>query len=295
MKELVTPYQVMETLAERMDQAYSKKSVKTEGIIQFHLLHEGEKIDCFLKADANELKFSPGVTINPTVTLTSTLYHWLDLAAKRLHPVIGVISGKLKFKGDTSFFARILPDDMFEMDIGPYADPVTPFEKNPHRHWTPPKKAFVINASPRGREGYTDFFLKAFLKGLEKEGAEIRTCYLSEQTINRCTGCWHCWLSLTGDCIFKEEDDFETVYKGCQDADLVVLAFPLYCDGVPGALKDFFDRSISHSYPFMIEGLYKTRHPRRVKKQQAAVVFGLWIYRNGEFSCGSGAFKKDIP
>ncbi|MBN2429546.1 MAG: NAD(P)H-dependent oxidoreductase [Deltaproteobacteria bacterium] len=275
MKELVTPYQVMEALATNLGKAYAKKAVKAEGTIQFHLRHEGEKIDCYVKADENELTISPGVTTNPTVALTSTLYHWLDLAAKRLNPIIGVISGKLKFKGDTSFFARILPDDIFNIDISPYADPVTAFEKNPHRHWTPPKNVFVINASPRTREGYTDFFVKAFLKGLESEGARVQTCYLSEQKINRCTGCWHCWLSGTGECIFKEKDDFEKVYAGCQDADLIVFAFPLYCDGVPGALKDFFDRAIAHSHPFMIEGIYKTRHPRRITKPQAAVVFSV--------------------
>ena len=273
MKEILTPYKIMEELAENLCKAYLKKTRKTEGSIQFHLTHEDNKIDCYLKADLNELKLLEGTITHPTVTLNSTLYHWLDLAAKRLHPLFGIMTGKLKFKGDSSFFSKVISDDRF--DVEQYADPVTDFEKKPDQHWKTPKNIFVINSSPRGQKGYTNFYLKSFLKGLEKTGAGIETCYLSEQKINRCTGCWHCWLSGTGDCIFNRKDDFEKIHEKFKKADLIVFAFPLYTDGMPGALKDFFDRSVCGIHPYMLEGIYKTRHPRRCKKQQAAVVFSV--------------------
>ncbi len=273
MKECPSPYQVMEELVGNLGQAYAEQAVKTAGTVQFHLTHEGEVIECYLRADENGLELVPGAVEKPTVSLTASLYHWLDLAAGRLHPLIGVITGKLRFRGDPAFFSRIMADDMFSLDTGPYADPVTAFEKAPHRHWKPPGRIFVVNASPRAGEGYTAFFLDAFLKGLKKSGAQIDLCCLSEQTINRCTGCWHCWLSGTGECIFRDADDFERIHEQFSAADLIVLAFPLYCDGIPGALKDFLDRAIAHSHPFMIDGLYKTRHPRRHPRQQAAVIF----------------------
>ena len=107
MKEIPTPYQVMEELAENISEAYSKKREKTEGAIQFHLTHGDDKIDCYLKADLHDVMLYEGTIANPTVTLKSTLYHWLDLAAKRLNPAVGVMTGRLKFKGDTYFFQRL--------------------------------------------------------------------------------------------------------------------------------------------------------------------------------------------
>ena len=275
MKEIPTPYQVMEELAENISKVYPQKSEKTEGAIQFHLTHGDDKIDCYLKADLHDVMLYEGTIANPTVTLKSTLYHWLDLAAKRLNPAVGVMTGRLKFKGDTSFFSKVMSDSMFDVDVHQYADPVTDFEKNPCNHWKTPKSILVINSSPRARGGYTDFYLKSFLKGLEKSGAEPETIYLRKQKINRCTGCWHCWLSGTGDCIFNGQDDFEEIHEKFENADLIVFAFPLYTDGMPGALKDFFDRAVCRNHPYMVDGLYKTRHPRRRKKQQAAVVFSV--------------------
>ncbi len=134
MKEIPTPYQVMEELAGSISKAYSKKSEKTEGAIQFHLTHGDEKIDCYLQADLRDVMLYEGTIANPTVTLKSTLYHWLDLAAKRLNPVVVVMTDRLKFKGDTSFFSKVMSDSMLDVDVRQYADPATDFEKKPCNH-----------------------------------------------------------------------------------------------------------------------------------------------------------------
>lgn len=293
MKERLTPYQVMEEMARNMATAYAGMPEKPCGVIQFHFSHQGEKIDCHLVADHTGLQLVSGIGGNPDVTLSSSFYHWLDLAAGRLHPVMGAVMGKLKFKGDTSVFSKLMPKQMFHTDISAFSDPVTSFEKAPWQHWKSHPKVFVLNASPRAGKGYTHFFLDAFCKGLEKGGATVSTCQLKRKKIHRCGGCWHCWLSGTGQCIFKDKDDFDQIYKTYADADLIVFAFPLYSDGMPGGLKDFIDRCVAHLHPFMVDGIYKTRHPRRQPKNQAAVVFSVCGFIEMEnFDAVSHHFKK---
>lgn len=273
MKKVLSPIEVMAELTSYMIDAYSTHEPKIEGAIQFLLEHKGEKTECYLKTDLVEMVFSEGIIENPTVTLQSSLYDWLDLSANRLNPAIGVMKKKLKFIGDTSFFSKVIPETMYDVDVSEYKDPVTDFEREPHKNWQKPSKVLVINASPRGKHGYTYFYLQAFIKGLESAGSEIDTININKSDIKPCRGCWHCWLLGTGECVVK--DDTEMIYEKLQEADLVVYAFPLYADGVPGILKNLIERGTKTMHPYMIEGLRKIRHPRRKVKNQAAVLFSI--------------------
>jgi len=162
---------------------------------------------------------------------------------------------------------------MFDVDLSTYVDPAMPFELNPTQHWKNPEKILVINASPRATKGYTYFYLQPFLKGLSSNKNKIEICNLNEYKIKSCIGCWQCWLSDTGQCILNNQDDYQRIHIKYENADIVIFAFPLYVDGIPGILKNFLDRNVASAYPYMINGLYKTRHPRRIKKQKSLVIF----------------------
>jgi len=293
MKNLPTPLEVLENMFSYIIENYSSSEEKEEGTIQFSLTHEGEEIECYLEANLEEMIFSEGKIENPNVTLSSTLYNWIDLAANRLSPVKGVITKKLNFKGDTAFFSSALSGDRYEVDVREYDDPVTDFEKAPSKHWKKPSKTIVINASPRGDRGYTYFYLKAFLKGIEKDGNEVDVVSLHKLNINPCRGCWQCWLSGTGKCVFSDKDDVKELYDKMNEADLIVFAFPLYAGGIPGILKNFFDRGVIQLHPFMVEGLHAIRHPRRTRKDQAAVVFTICGFPEIEQSDAVRAYFED--
>ena len=108
MKENLSPISIMEKMVEKLQQSYSSHDNKAEGILQFQLKHNKENIQCYIQADYKELKLHIGKAENPTVTIKSSFYDWLDLAGGKLNPVMGVMSRKLRFKGDTSFF-KVLP------------------------------------------------------------------------------------------------------------------------------------------------------------------------------------------
>lgn len=277
MKTMPTPWSVMEMLATDMAKAYAGKAEKAVGGIQFDFTHENERILCALVADGSKLELVEGRVDNPVVSLKSSFCDWLDLAGKKLRPVMGVMRGKLKFSGDTSFFAKVMPADDFWISNrdGWVKDPPRPFEIDPAKNWKKPERVLVINGSPRAGRGYTEFYQNAFVAGLEQAGTKVETVYLRKLKINACTGCWQCWLKGKGECVFAEQDDFRELQTRYEAADLVVFSFPLYFDGMPGILKDFFDRCVCLEHPFMIEGLRKTRHPRRAQKNQAMAVFSI--------------------
>ncbi|MEE4198380.1 MAG: NAD(P)H-dependent oxidoreductase [Bacteroidales bacterium] len=285
MKEILSPLAIMQNMVEKLQNFYPEHPEKAEGIIQFHFTHANKRYDCYIQADQHKLKLYQGTAQNPTVSVQSSFYSWLDLAFGRLHPFIGMITRKLKFKGDVRFF-RVIPKKSLKNSLWVPADPVTRFEKNPSKYWEKPEKIVVLNASPRGKNGYTDFYLKPFLKGLRKK-AEVTQHYLNQYKVKPCIGCFSCWINKPGECIYHHEDNFHDLAEKFADADMIVYAFPIYADNIPGVLKNYFDRSVSRAYPYMIEGMNGVRHPRKyIHKNQSMVVFSI---------CGFWEMKNFIP
>jgi multimeric flavodoxin WrbA len=92
--------------------------------------------------------------------------------------------------------------------------------------------------SPR-RGGNTEILLEEVLRGAEKEGAKVERLYLSDFTITPCKECHGC--DETGNCIIL--DDMEKIYPKLLEADIVILASPIFFYGVTAWTKALIDRS----------------------------------------------------
>ncbi|PIV22351.1 MAG: flavodoxin family protein [Deltaproteobacteria bacterium CG03_land_8_20_14_0_80_45_14] len=99
-------------------------------------------------------------------------------------------------------------------------------------------KVLGIFGSPR-RGGNTELLLEEALKGAEKEGAKGERLYLSDFTITPCKECHGC--DNTGNCIIL--DDMEKIYSKLLEADIVILASPIFFYGVTAWAKALIDRS----------------------------------------------------
>jgi multimeric flavodoxin WrbA len=99
-------------------------------------------------------------------------------------------------------------------------------------------KVLGIFGSPR-RGGNTEILLEETLKGAEKEGASIERLYLDDLTITPCKECHGC--DDTGKCILL--DDMEKIYPKLLEADVVILASPIFFYGVTAWAKALIDRS----------------------------------------------------
>jgi putative NADPH-quinone reductase/putative sterol carrier protein len=273
-KELKSPYEVMQSMVEMLDAQYPAHSKKGKGIIQFYFSHQNQEWACHIEADENRLEFRTGTADSPTVTLRCNFFHWLDLSSGKLNPVWGTITRRLKFEGQVSFF-KTLPKPDFSVNIKDKTDPRTAFEQNAAKNRKPPQSAIIINASPRSTNGYTETFVSRFAEGMKDAGATVEEICLSKLRIKTCTGCWRCWMQEKG-CISDGRDDFHELFEKVNEADMIVYALPLYVDGMPSILKNYFDRSVRRVYPYICSDTAKMRHPRRiVGKNQTMVVLSI--------------------
>jgi len=280
MKVLPSVTENMELIVKHVDKAYRMNKIHLKGVIQFVLKEEGEIYRYVLDVGVDSVSIKEGFTMDSTVSLTCKLSDFLDLASGKLNPVLGVMTRKLKFTGDKVFFKKVMKHkNMFTVGVSKqhFAEQVRLYNKNLYNPWISPKKILVLNGGPRGKKGYTEFFLKPLLDGFEKGGAEVDLVYLSKMKIKECIGCTYCG-NPGGDCIHDNKDDFELIYDKQFEADLVVYAFPLYMDGMPALMKRFLDRTLPTDIPGQPFHPEIDRKYLRSKKNQTLMAFSTCAY-----------------
>lgn len=101
------------------------------------------------------------------------------------------------------------------------------------------KKIVILNGSPH-MKGNTSALTAAFTKGAESAGHIVTEFFLGSMNINGCKGCFCGGKNPDSPCVQK--DDMEKIYPVYKEADIVVLASPLYYWTISGQLKCAFDR-----------------------------------------------------
>ena len=97
-----------------------------------------------------------------------------------------------------------------------------------------------FQGSPR-KKGNTHYLLSAFMNEAENLGAQTRIIEVAKKNIVPCIGCGHC--EKKGYCITKDDDMTNEIYPLLREADVVVLAAPIYFYNVPAQLKASIDRT----------------------------------------------------
>lgn len=101
------------------------------------------------------------------------------------------------------------------------------------------KKIVILNGSPRPK-GNTSTLAEEFAKGAQEAGCEVTTFLLDKMDIHGCKGCFGGGKDAAHPCV--QRDDMEKIYPVYKEADLVVLASPLYYWNLSGQLRTAFDR-----------------------------------------------------
>lgn len=101
------------------------------------------------------------------------------------------------------------------------------------------KSIVVLNGSPR-KKGNTSELARAFAEGAEGAGHRVTEFFLNGMSIHGCLGCFGGGKDPAHPCV--QSDDMDSVYAAYREADVVVLASPLYYWGISGQLKIAFDR-----------------------------------------------------
>ena len=101
-------------------------------------------------------------------------------------------------------------------------------------------KVRIINGSPR-RNGNTAELLKPFRERLLQLGAEIDDIFLKDYKVGPCLGCYAC-QNVSGEYGCVQKDDAEAVWMRAGEADLLVLATPIYSWYCTAEMKALMDR-----------------------------------------------------
>ncbi|HWP80946.1 MAG TPA: flavodoxin family protein [Candidatus Acidoferrum sp.] len=101
------------------------------------------------------------------------------------------------------------------------------------------RKIVILNGSPRAN-GNTAAMIEAFTAGAKSAGNEVIRFDLQKMEIHPCLGCCCGGKDAASPC--AQKDDMDKIYPPYMEADVVVLASPMYYWGLSGQLKCAFDR-----------------------------------------------------
>ncbi len=101
------------------------------------------------------------------------------------------------------------------------------------------KKVLILAGSPRVG-GNSDLLCDEFARGAREAGRKVTKIYVQKQKIAGCLACYGC--RSTGTCVQK--DDMQNIIPQMIEADVIVLATPVYFYCMSGQLKTLIDRTL---------------------------------------------------
>ncbi len=103
------------------------------------------------------------------------------------------------------------------------------------------KKILILSGSPR-KGGNSDTLCDEFLRGAMESGHQVEKICVATKKVHPCIACYHC-RETGGECVFK--DDMAEILQKMIDADVLVLASPVYFYSIDAQLKAVIDRTVA--------------------------------------------------
>lgn len=109
----------------------------------------------------------------------------------------------------------------------------------------------VLNGSPR-LNGNTTAMVEAFAEGATENGHKVTVVPVCQKKIAGCLACEYCHTKGDGKCI--QQDDMQEIYPVLEEAEMIVLASPVYYHSFTGQLQCAINR------------IYALDKPKNLKK-----------------------------
>lgn len=149
------------------------------------------------------------------------------------------------------------------------------------------KKVLVLSASPR-KGGNSDILCDQFVRGAQDAGHAVEKVFLRDRNIGYCLGCGVC--NRTHQCVQK--DDMKEILDKMVEADVIVMATPVYFYAMDGQMKTFIDRTVPRYTEITDKDFYFIMTAADTDKQSLArTVEG---FRGFTEDCLDGAREKGI-
>ena len=104
------------------------------------------------------------------------------------------------------------------------------------------KKVLIISSTPR-KHGNSEALCDSFLKGAQEAGHEVTKIALRDYKINYCIGCEQCSLHHKP---CPQKDDAAAIIEQMVNADVIVMATPVYFYAMSAQMKTLIDLSLIH-------------------------------------------------
>jgi multimeric flavodoxin WrbA len=169
------------------------------------------------------------------------------------------------------------------------------------------KNVLIISASPR-KNGNSDILCDRFAQGAKESGNSVEKVFLASKNIGYCRGCGVC--NNTHKCVQK--DDMAEILDKMVNADVIVLATPVYFYTMDGQMKTFIDRTVPRYTEITNKDFYfimtaadteKSNLNRTVEAfrgftedcldgaREAGIIYGVGAWKSGEIK-GTNAYNE---
>ena len=168
------------------------------------------------------------------------------------------------------------------------------------------KKVLILSGSPR-KGGNSDLLCDEFMRGAAEAGHEVEKIRVAEKKVGYCSACYACRES--GACVKK--DDMAEILQKMIDADVLVLASPVYFYSIDAQLKTVIDRTLARwteirdkEFYYLVTCADKDREAQERTIEcfrgfadcvdgasEMGIVYGTGVYQRGEIK-GNPAFAE---
>lgn len=149
------------------------------------------------------------------------------------------------------------------------------------------KKALILSGSPR-KGGNSDILCDEFLRGALEAGNEVEKIRVTEKKVAPCSACY-CCRDHGGECVRR--DDMTDILQKMIDADVIVLASPVYFYSINAQLKAVIDRTVARWLEVKNKEFYYIVTMADEAKASADTTIACF---RGYADCVEGAVEKGI-
>ena len=149
------------------------------------------------------------------------------------------------------------------------------------------KKVLILSGSPR-KGGNSDLLCQEFARGAQESGSEVEILRVAARKIAPCSGCYYC-RAHGGECAHK--DDMAEVLQKMIDADVIVLASPVYFYSIDAQLKTVIDRTVARWLEVKNKEFY---YIVTMADEDASAADTTLACMRGYADCVSGAVEKGV-
>lgn len=149
------------------------------------------------------------------------------------------------------------------------------------------KKVLILSGSPR-KGGNSDILCDEFMRGAKESGNDVEKIRVSAKKIAPCLGCYYC-TNHGGEC--AQKDDMAEVLQKMIDADVIVLASPVYFYSIDAQLKAVIDRTVARWLEVRDKEFYYIATMADEPKSSADTTLACF---RGYAECVEGAVEKGV-